>query len=303
MSQYEFHPEKIERGPKNLVGVGLRSAHYRDALVEASSLDFLEVHTENFFAKGGVVPSYLSEVSARYPMSFHGTALGLGSASGISASYLDRMEQLVKSRKPLLVSDHACFCWGAVNGEPTHAGDLLPVPMTKHSLTTMARNVDEVQNRIGRQILVENIVSYVSPKEDFLKENQFLLELTELTACGVLIDLNNLLVNAMNYDAKDPLGEAKRWLLSIPSRVVGEIHLAGFAPQPNNQLIVDDHSRPVSAMCWELYDFAIALFGPVPTLIEWDNDLPSWQTLVNEAYKARAVMDNYELRYGGHHAA
>ncbi len=274
------------------VGVGLRSEHYKAVLTEASDIDFVEVHSENFFAQGGVIADYLERLKDVVPISLHGTAMGLGSADGIGNQYLSNLGRLVRHVNPTLVSDHACFCWGESGGRVLHAGDLLPLQFNQTQLSVIANNVNRVQDTLGRQILVENIVSYVSGNQDFIDENVFLFELTQRTGCGLLIDLNNVLVNALNMGSNDALATAKNWLLKIPANVVGEIHLAGFTPAAPDQLIVDDHSQPVSDMCWELYRYAIELFGPKPTLIEWDNALPEWSVLLEEASKAKTILTN-----------
>ena len=284
------HFPKQTHHDTGLVGVGLRSEHYQDVLEEASGIDFVEVHSENFFAEGGVTSRYLSQLQQTIPISLHGTAMGLGSGAGIDSGYLARLQRLTQQIEPLLVSDHACFCWTGEGNQVMHAGDLLPLKFDEAHLDVIANNVDRVQNQLGRQILVENIVSYVPNNKDFIDENEFLVELTKRTGAGLLLDLNNLIVNAINFDTRHPLDIAKNWLAKIPADVVGEIHLAGFSSVQGDALVVDDHSQPVSDMCWQLYRVVMSQMGPKPTLIEWDNDLTSWAVLKSEADKARAIM-------------
>ncbi len=282
-----------------LVGVGLRHAHYGDALSGTSAIDFVEVHAENFFAQGGPVPEILQEVSERYSVSLHSTSLGLGSAAGINSAYVDKLSALIERVNPLLISDHACYTWSQLDGQPVHAGDLLPLEYSPQSLQLLVDNVDRVQQRLGRQILVENVSAYLEFEHSVMSEAEFLVELAQRSQCGLLVDLNNVLVNAHNFSADAPLHIAKRWLDSIPSRLIGEIHLAGFTPAKAPELIIDDHSQAVSEECWALYEYAIQRTGPVPTLIEWDNDLPTWQTLVAEALKARCIIDNVHYAQEG----
>jgi len=272
------------------VGVGLRYPHYREALEGTSSIDFVEIHAENFFARGGQIRSLLEEIAQRYEISLHSTSLGLGSAFGINAAYLGKLMELVTRIRPVLVSDHASFAWSSFAGHNVHAGDLLPLEFTEQSLSVLVDNVDRVQQTLGRRILVENLSAYLDLGHSEMSETQYLTRLVERTQCGLLVDLNNLLVNGNNFGPGDPVSTAKQWLMDIPIESVGEIHLAGYSPVPEGELIIDDHSQAVSGECWDLYRFATKRFGPVMTLVEWDNELPDWQTLLNEAEKARKII-------------
>lgn len=272
------------------VGVGLRHPHFREALEETPKIDFVEVHAENFFSQGGLSQAMLAEVRDRYEISLHSTSMGLGSAQGVNAVYLEKLASLIGQIEPVLVSDHACFAWSKLGEHNVHAGDLLPLEFSRRSLHVLADNVDRVQQQIGRRILVENLSSYVDFGNSDMRETEFLTALVERSQCGLLVDLNNLLVNANNFGRSDPLALAKNWLDAIPAAAVGEFHLAGYTPVAKDELIIDDHSREVSSSCWELYGYALDRFGAVTTLVEWDNDLPEWQTLLAEAEKARAMM-------------
>lgn len=286
--------------PAGSVGVGLRHAHYRDALSGASAIDFVEVHAENFFAQGGATVSLLEEVSERYSVSLHSTSLGLGSAQGINTNYLNKLAGLIERVNPALISDHACFTWSELDGQTVHAGDLLPLEYSPQSLQLLADNVDRVQQRLGRQILVENVSAYVEFTDTAMSETEFLVGLADRTQCGLLVDLNNVLVNAHNFSEQDPLQVAKQWVDAIPTQHIGELHLAGYSPAQTHGLIIDDHSQAVSDACWALYEHTIKRTGPIHTLIEWDNDLPSWPILIAEALKARCIIDNLhyaELHY------
>lgn len=289
-----------------MIGVGLRHQHYTDVLSQSydhtensnhdsaqhhNVIDFVEVHSENFFAQGGASRALIQEVAQLYPVSLHSTALGLGSYAHIANGYLDSLKALIEVVNPFLMSDHAAFSWAELNGEIIHGGDLLPIAFNQDTLMAMANNIDALQQSTGRQILIENLSAYIQPEKSTLTETEFLVKLTELTQCGLLVDLNNLIVNANNFPTKNELEYAQNWLESIPQGLIGEIHLAGYTPVNKGEFIIDDHSQPISNVGWQLYQFALQRFGNIPTLIEWDNNLPSWNTLLNEAKKARSIAN------------
>lgn len=275
---------------KPIIGVGLRHPHFTEALTNSAAIDFVEVHSENFFAKGGALRQILMDIANCYPVSLHSTAMGLGSASGIPDSYLNQLIDLTSDISPFLMSDHASFAWGNIeNDVPVHAGDLLPLVYNNENLSIMVKHVDQIQQSLGRQLLVENLSAYIALPGSTMSEQTFLTKLSERTQCGLLLDLNNILVNLHNDDSNNSLEGAKNWLDGIPTNSVGEIHLAGFSvPSPGN-IAVDDHSQPVSEVCWELYAYSLKKFGSIPTLIEWDNQLPEWQVLIKQADKARDI--------------
>lgn len=285
---------------KVAIGVGLRHPHYADVLApslnaatnDSMKVDFVEVHSENFFAQGGASRALIKEVAEKYPISLHSTALGLGSKASISGGYLESLKELANVVDPFLMSDHAAFSWSEFDGKSVHAGDLLPIVFNEKNLKNMANNIDAVQQLTGQRLLIENLSAYLQPKNSALAETEFLVRLTELTQCGLLIDLNNLVVNANNFSDVSAYDYAQDWLLQIPTHVVGEIHLAGFTPVAEGELAIDDHSQPVSEIGWQLYQSALQRFGAVPTLIEWDNNLPSWHELLVEAHKARLVAES-----------
>ncbi|NQY36553.1 MAG: DUF692 domain-containing protein [Alteromonadaceae bacterium] len=274
------------------IGVGLRHQHFSEALTSSSTIDFVEVHSENFFAQGGASKAVLEQITQKYEISLHSTAMGLGSAQGVPSQYLDKLKALAKRSNPFLMSDHACFTWSQLSGQQVHAGDLLPLAYNEQSLLVLANNLNRVQQALGRSILVENLSAYIKFPDNSMLETEFLVGLTELSGCKLLIDLNNILVTARNINAADPVEYALQWLAQIPANLVGEIHLAGYTQVAAGQLVIDDHSKPVSDDGWFLYQKALERFGKVPTLIEWDNELPSWQTLLDQADKARQVASN-----------
>ncbi len=285
---------------KVAIGVGLRHPHYADVLTpslglethDSMQVDFVEVHSENFFAQGGASRALIQEVAEKYPISLHSTALGLGSKASIAGGYLESLHELAQVVNPFLMSDHAAFSWSEFEGKPVHAGDLLPIAFNEKNLKNMANNIDAVQQLTGQRLLIENLSAYIQPQNSTLSETEFLVALTELTQCGLLIDLNNLVVNANNFSDASASDYAQSWLQQIPKNVVGEIHLAGFTPVDAGEFAIDDHSQPISNIGWQLYQFALQRFGAVPTLIEWDNNLPSWQELLTEAHKARVIADS-----------
>lgn len=282
----------VAANPATAIGVGLRHPHFKEALSGASSIDFVEIHAENFFAEGGVALSLLDQISDIYPISLHATSMGLGSAVGVSPAYLCHLKQLIDRIDPWLVSDHACFTWShapwsTAADKRIHAGDLLPLEFSRRGLDVIATNVDRIQQLLGRPILVENISSYIAPEHATMSEPEFLCALVDRTHCKLLIDLNNLLVNAQNFSRDPPLTAVRQWLQCIPSEAVGELHLAGSSPASSQSLVIDDHAAAVSIECWALYQFALQRFGAKPTLIEWDNNLPSWNELLEQAALAR----------------
>ncbi|MBL8277902.1 MAG: DUF692 domain-containing protein [Pelomonas sp.] len=270
------------------VGIGWRQPHYDALLAERPSLGFIEVHSENFFADGGISLAVLDAGREAYPVSLHGVGLALGSAAGLDEQHLARLARLVQRVQPDWVSDHACF---ARVGSGLHAADLLPIPFNDESLALMRRHVDQVQQRLGRRMLVENLSAYVGWAGDTLAEPEFFNALTAASGCGLLLDVNNLFVNARN-DGLAPdaaAAEAMRWVDAIRPGSVGEIHLAGHCERDDGW-VIDDHGSRVREEVWRVYAHAVRRFGAVPTLIEWDTDVPDLAVLLSEAERARAVQ-------------
>lgn len=269
------------------IGVGLRHTHYADALNSVADIDFLEVHAENFFAEGGAALAVLDEISQHYAISIHGTALSLGSYTGLCSQHLHKLQKLVQRVSPLLISDHACFARTLLNNQPVHVGDLLPIEFNERSLACLVRNIQQVQEILGRPMLIENLSAYIQLPGATLTETEFLVNACQQTDCQLLLDLNNLVVNAHNANIKNIVPYVIDWIEQIPSSIVGEFHLAGCTPVPAGEIMVDDHSQPVPDEVWQVYEHALRRFGPVPTLIEWDTHLPTWNSLLKEAHKAR----------------
>jgi uncharacterized protein (UPF0276 family) len=269
------------------VGIGWRHRHYEEMLARRPPLGFIEVHSENFFADGGITLAVLDAGREAYELSLHGVGLALGSASGLDDQHLERLARLVERTQPRWVSDHACF---ARVGSGLHAADLLPIPFTDESLALLATHVEQVQQRLARPMLVENISAYVGWAGDTLAEPEFFNALTQRTGCGLLLDVNNLFVNARN-DGHAPDAAARaamRWVDAIRPGSVGEIHLAGHCERDDG-LVIDDHGSRVRDEVWRVYEHAMRRFGPTPTLIEWDTDVPELDVLLAEAARARAL--------------
>lgn len=269
------------------VGIGWRHPHYGELLQARPALAFIEVHSENFFGEGGAALAVLEQGRREYPVSLHGVGLALGSAAGVDAWHLEQLAALVQRIEPVRVSDHACFARGLVGGQAVHAADLLPIPFHEEALAVMCRNVQQVQERLGRPILVENLSAYLAPAGSDRAETEFLSELARRTGCRLLVDVNNLYVNALNARETDPVAACTEWLDRIAPEVAGEIHLAGHCVR--DDIVIDDHGSRVADGVWDVYAHALRRFGDVPTLIEWDTDVPPLQVLLDEARRAQTV--------------
>ena len=260
-----------------MFGIGLRAPHYAEVLRARPALGFLEVHAENFFAGGGPALAWLERFRAAYPLSFHGVGLSLGSADPPDARHLARLAALVERFEPRFVSEH--LSWSAAGGR--HANDLLPLPFTREAAALLAARIGAVQDLLGRRILVENVSSYVH-LGGTMPEWEFVAEVARASGCLLLLDVNNVHVNAANHGF-----DARRYLEALAPGTVGEIHLAGH--ERSGRLLVDTHAARVAPEVWDLYAAAVARFGPVPTLVEWDACLPPLAVLLEEVDRARAI--------------
>lgn len=279
-----------------MVGVGLRHPHFADILIQPKQVDFVEVHSENFFGQGGAALSMLTQVRDKYPVSLHSTSMGLGSVQNIPMSYLERLKKLTQHIDPFLMSEHACFTWGQQQGQLIHSGDLLPIAHTQHNLTVMCEQVDRVQSFLGRQLIIENVSAYVQFAESYLSEAEFLAQLCRRTGAKILLDINNIAVNSLNFDGGNIQQSVSDYIDELPVDSVAQIHLAGCSASLPGELVIDDHACPVSDDVWLGYEQALTRFGAIPTLIEWDNELPEWSVLVNEANKARDIAHAVSAR-------
>lgn len=262
-------------------GVGLRAPHYQAMLAARPALPFLEVHSENFFGDGGQPLRYLTRFREDYAISTHGVGLSLGSADPLNRDHLIHLKRLVDRIDPILVSEH--LCWVGVGGR--YLNDLLPFPYTEESLEHVVRRVSEVQEALRRQILVENVSSYLEFVESTIPEWEFVAEVSRRAGCGILLDVNNIYVNARNHGF-----DARTYIDAIPPEAVGEIHLAGF--QDTGQMLIDTHGTTVCDDVWNLYAYTLGLTGVVPTLVEWDTDIPPLEVLLGEAGKAGSFLQS-----------
>jgi len=259
-------------------GIGLRAPHYRAFLDRRPAVGWVEVHTENFLARSGHDWQVLSAVRRDYPVSLHGVGLGLGSVHGFSDDHLARVAALVRALEPALVSEH--LSWGALRDRQLN--DLLPLRLDHEALALVAARIQRVQDLLKRRILVENVSTYVRFAGDAMSEADFLAELARRTGCGVLLDVNNLYVNERNH-GEDPYAA----IAALPAASVGEIHLGGHLVTDDG--LIDHHGAKVAPPVWDLYRAVLARFGAVPTLVEWDTDLPPLDVLLEEAAQADAT--------------
>jgi len=266
------------------VGIGLKSAHVRQILGSGAGLDFFEVHAENYLVAGGPFLRHLQQIRERFALSIHGTGLSIGGTAPLDVRHLDRLKALLHRFEPAWFSEHLAWCGdGAV-----FYNDLLPVPYDAASLARVCDHVDQAQEHLGRRLLLENPSTYVEFAASTLTAGEFLAEVVRRTGCGLLLDVNNAYVSAVNH-GRDP------WDLvaALPAAAVGEIHLAGFAEDRDGagqRLLIDTHGSPVAEAGWALYQRTLAHLGPRPTLVERDQAIPPLEVLVDEAARARAVL-------------
>lgn len=263
-----------------LIGVGLRQAHYDAFVTDPPPIGWVEVHSENFFQTSSKALDMLTEISKDYPLSLHGVGLSLGSADGILDSHLQRIKNLTDKLNPFLVSEH--LSWGYVDN--VYIPDLLPLPYNRESFGILRDNISKAQDYLGRQILIENPSTYLEFTASNIKESEFLSELTIETGCGLLLDVNNVFVSCHNHN-----WDAKKYLDSIDGSLVQEIHLAGHSTQTlksGKKIIIDTHDNFVCTEVWDLYSYAIKRYGKKHTLLEWDQNIPEFDILINESKKA-----------------
>ena len=265
-------------------GVGLKPEHYATILADEPDVGWFEIHAENYMGAGGPPHRYLSAIRDRYPLSLHGVGLSIGAERPLDRAHLERLKALNKRYRPGMFSEH--LAWST--HETVFFNDLLPLPYNPASVQLVADHIDEVQETVGRQMLLENPSAYLVFVESTMSEIDFLAEVARRTGCGLLLDVNNVQVSAVNLET-----DAIAYLDAFPVEHVGEIHLAGYAPEDDGKgrpLLIDAHDRPIDPYVWQLYEHTIARTGPVPTLIEWDNDVPEWPVLFAVAQRADAVL-------------
>ncbi len=269
-------------------GVGLRLPHFEHLLSHPAGASWFEIISENFMMAGGRPLAVLDKVRAEVPVVMHGVSLSIGAADPLNPDYLRNLKTLMDRIEPAYVSDH--LCWGSADGAYFH--DLLPLPYTEEALAHVAGRITQVQDTLGRQILIENVSSYVTFRDSSMREWEFLAAVAEKADCGLLIDVNNIFVSSVNHGF-DPL----EYINAIPADRVGQFHLAGHSVFPKYRL--DTHDAPVCDEVWALYRAAVARFGKVPSLIEWDDKIPSYDELVAVSLKAAAVEAEVLVRDSG----
>lgn len=270
-----------------LAGTSLKNEHLPAILGADTQGGFFEVHAENYMGAGGPPHDALTRIRRDHPVSLHGVCMSIGGPQPIDKTHLGRFKALVDRYEPALVSEH--LAWST--HDTTFFNDLLPLPYLQTTLARVADHIDEVQTAIGRQILLENPSTYVIFPESTMSETHFIRELVGRTGCGLLLDVNNVFVSATNHRYS-----ALAYLASFPLEHVGEIHLAGHAQQTDDEgdlLLIDSHDGPVADAVWKLFDIVISRCGPIPTLIEWDSEIPDWPVLKAEAAAAQAILDRH----------
>ena len=277
----QTYPQNASRKtlPKR-AGVGLKAEHIRQILVQKPDIGWFEVHPENYMGAGGPPHKYLTKIRELYPLSLHGVGLSIGGAEKLDKDHLSRLKTLIDRYQPQSVSEH--LAWSTHQGR--YFNDLLAAPFTTQTLQIVCDHVDEAQNALGRSLLLENPATYIAFEDSDILETEFLNAVAKATGCGLLLDVNNVFVSCTNHTL-DP----HDYIARFPHQYVGEIHLAGHATDKDDagaDLLIDAHDRAVCDEVWELYDLALAKGGIVASLIEWDNDIPAWETLFTEAQKA-----------------
>jgi len=265
-------------------GAGLKGDHVDQILADPWPVGFLEVHAENYMGDGGPAHKALTAIRNRFPVSVHGVGLSIGATQGLDQRHLDRLAAVVDRYEPGMVSEH--LAWSTHDG--TYFNDLLPVPYDRDTLDRVVTHVQRVQDRLKRRILIENPSTYVAYAQSTMSETDFISEIAHRSGCGLLLDINNVFVSATNHGFK-PMN----YLYDFPLELVEEIHLAGHAEDIDDEgerLLIDAHDRPVCGDVWALYDIVISQIGAVPTVIEWDNDVPDWPVLRREAQAADAIL-------------
>ncbi|WP_077963852.1 DUF692 domain-containing protein [Ensifer adhaerens] len=273
-----------------LAGTSFKHQHLQAILADDACGGFFEIHAENYMGAGGPPHAALARIRQDFPVSLHGVCMSIGGPQPLDKAHLSRFKALVDRYEPALVSEH--LAWST--HETTFYNDLLPLPYTEATLARVAEHIDEVQEAIGRRLLLENPSTYVTFQDSTMSETAFIRELVKRTGCGLLLDINNVFVSATNQGYS-----ALAYLDDFPLEHVGEIHLAGHAEQQDDEgdlLLIDSHDGPVADAVWKLYDIVIGRIGAIPTLIEWDSAIPDWPVLKREAMAAQVILDAHGQR-------
>ena len=267
-------------------GASFKPEHLSSIMESRFNSAFFEIHAENYMGKGGAPHAQLSVLRQDYPISVHGVGLSIGAPGRLDPEHLSRLVKIVERYQPVMVSEH--LAWST--HDDIYLNDLLPVPYNKEVLDRVCDHIDEVQTALGRQMLLENPSTYVMFETSNMSETDFIRDISKRTGCGLLLDINNVFISATNHNYVP-----EDYLAAFPLDRVGEIHLAGHATEQDgmgNPLLIDSHDREVSQAVWDLYRHIVTLCGPIPTLIEWDNNVPRWPVLVSEMELANAIIDD-----------
>lgn len=266
-------------------GVGLRTVHLQHVLTHKPATPWFELLLDNWLAQGGFDKYALAQISDTYPIAFHGVNLSLGGTDNFDYNYLGRIKTLLEETGAIVFSEHCSFA-GTDN---LRSPDLLPMPYTDEAIMHMSKRIKEVQEVLERRIMVENVSCYIECHDSAMKEYEFIAHVVNEANCDLLLDLNNLYVNSVNHSFC-----ANQYIQSLPLQRIKEVHLAGY--QQGHGFLLDCHNNPVAQPVWHLYESLLAATGPLPTLIEWDNQIPPWQQLEDERRKAQRLLDTYEQR-------
>jgi len=280
MSDIAKHSFNLKPPSISGAGLGLRSSHYQEIFDTKPNVPWFELLSDNYMADGGLPILKAEQIRENYPVTLHGVGMSLGSTDPLNMDYLARLKKLIDRIQPTYVSDH--IAWVSVDGKYTH--DLLPLPYTEEALAVLCNNIEKAQEYLGRTLLVENPSSYLTFNDDEMSEWEFIQQVVKRTDCDLLVDINNIYVSSQNHNF-DPY----HYLSQIPASKVKEIHLAGY--EQKEHYLFDTHGYEVHPPVWKLYRAALERFGSIPTLIEWDTDVPDFQTLLSEAKKAQTELD------------
>jgi uncharacterized protein (UPF0276 family) len=272
------------------VGLGLKPEYFHGLLQSCPDIGFLEIHAENYMVEGGPFHHYLGLLHERYPLSVHGVGLSIGAETSLDRDHLLRLKRLLERHPPQVFSEH--LAWSSHG--PTFLNDLLPLAYDLPTLDRVCTHIDQVQETLGRTLLLENPATYLQFKASTLDETDFISQVVRRTGCGLLLDVNNVYVTCINH-GRDPVA----YLTALPLHAVGQVHLAGFSEDADDmgrRLLIDSHSAPIDDAVWALYRLVLQRIGPVPTLIERDNDLPPLSQLLVEARLAEGLIQACEVR-------
>ena len=266
-------------------GLGFKPEHFPAIIETRPHLGFFEVHAENYMNAGGMPHAMLERLRAEYAISVHGVGLSIGGPDPLDETHLTRLKRLCDRYQPESFSEH--LAWASHSGTWMH--DLLPLPYTNETLRIVCDHIDRLQEVLGRKILLENPATYLTFAQSDISETAFLTEIAQRTGCGLLLDVNNVFISCVNHRT-DP----RAYLAAFPMQAVGEIHLAGHDSEelPSGPLLIDSHGKPVSEPVWALYGEIVSEFGPLPSLVEWDNDVPDFATLMAEAHRATRILED-----------